>query len=140
MSSRITRQIAHLKKIALGKAAVEVPKMTSLSLEFKIRNSHGHMGARKFWKEHLPSLQFHNPEVPMTVKLIPEPASEKEAMRAPSVLRAEFSNRAPVVIDMKNRQSEEILAEFIEASQSKPVKLQTFPVGEFAKIKLNKIR
>lgn len=32
----------------------------------------GHMGARKFWRECLPRLKYHNPGVPMTVKQIEE--------------------------------------------------------------------
>lgn len=36
-------------------------------MEFAHRLNDGHMGGRKFWKENLPRLKYHNPEVPMIV-------------------------------------------------------------------------
>lgn len=36
-------------------------------MEFAHRLNDGHMGPRKFWRENLPRLKYHNPEVPIIV-------------------------------------------------------------------------
>ncbi|KAH0494317.1 hypothetical protein TgHK011_000941 [Trichoderma gracile] len=36
-------------------------------MDFAIHLKGGHMGARKFWKEYLPRLKYHNPAIPMIV-------------------------------------------------------------------------
>lgn len=48
-------------------AAILPPTVTKLHLEFAHKFDHGHAGPRKFWKNHLPSLKYHNPTVPMIV-------------------------------------------------------------------------
>lgn len=48
-------------------AATLPPTVTRLHLEFAHKQDKGHAGSRKFWRDHLPSLKYHNPSVPMIV-------------------------------------------------------------------------
>ncbi|CAM1503876.1 Fc.00g014670.m01.CDS01 [Cosmosporella sp. VM-42] len=48
-------------------AAILPPEVTRIHLDFARSLKGGHMGARKFWKENLPRLKYHNPSIPMIV-------------------------------------------------------------------------
>lgn len=48
-------------------AAILPPNVTKLHLEFAHKWNNGHLGPRKFWREHLPRLKYHNPAIPMIV-------------------------------------------------------------------------
>lgn len=41
--------------------------MTKIHLEFAQKWNDGHLGPRRFWRENLPRLKYHNPKVPMIV-------------------------------------------------------------------------
>lgn len=45
----------------------EDPPVTRIHLTFAQRSEDGHMGARRFWRDCLPSLKYYNPAIPMTV-------------------------------------------------------------------------
>jgi large subunit ribosomal protein MRP49 len=57
-------------------------------MEFAHRMNDGHMGPRKFWKENLPRLKYHNPDVPMIVNRTHEQAG-------PATLSIYMSGDAP---------------------------------------------
>ncbi|KAG8405351.1 hypothetical protein J3458_022011 [Metarhizium acridum] len=46
-------------------AAILPPEVTRIHMDFATSMSNGHMGARKFWRQYLPRLKYHNPAVPM---------------------------------------------------------------------------
>lgn len=48
-------------------AAVLPPDVTRIHMDFAAARGGGHVGARKFWREQLPRLKYHNPSVPMIV-------------------------------------------------------------------------
>ncbi|KAL6871128.1 mitochondrial ribosomal protein L51 [Trichoderma novae-zelandiae] len=48
-------------------AAVLPADVTRIHMDFALHLKGGHMGARKFWKEYLPRLKYHNPSIPMIV-------------------------------------------------------------------------
>ncbi|TFB05249.1 hypothetical protein CCMA1212_002959 [Trichoderma ghanense] len=59
---------ANLINIKCGPGAAVLPAdVTRIHMDFAIHLKGGHMGARKFWKEYLPRLKYHNPAIPMIV-------------------------------------------------------------------------
>ncbi|PFH61422.1 hypothetical protein XA68_17408 [Ophiocordyceps unilateralis] len=59
---------SQLVKIRCGTGAATLPpEVTKIHLDFGLRMDLGHMGARKFWRECLPRLKYHNPGVAMIV-------------------------------------------------------------------------
>ncbi|RDW82255.1 hypothetical protein BP6252_03367 [Coleophoma cylindrospora] len=65
---RRMRNLRTLLAIRLGPgAAVFPPEVNRIHMDFAAKPSDGHMGPRKFFKQCLPRLKFHNPAVPMTV-------------------------------------------------------------------------
>ncbi|PHH77890.1 hypothetical protein CDD80_93 [Ophiocordyceps camponoti-rufipedis] len=62
------RQLSQLIKLRCGHGAAILPKeVTKIHLHFATSMFNGHMGARKFWRQYLPLLKYHNPGVPMIV-------------------------------------------------------------------------
>ncbi|KAK9448015.1 mitochondrial 54S ribosomal protein mL61 [Limtongia smithiae] len=139
MKSRILYQTKRLESIALGRAALILPTaVTNIKLSFKTKNSFGHMGARKFWRECLPSIQFHNPHALIEVIRAPEPESRDAQEAVPAELLVEFGDRPPLALDIKNMHSDEILAKFRAGTDAKPAGLSTFPIGTInPRFKLN---
>jgi large subunit ribosomal protein MRP49 len=113
-------------------AAILPPDVTRIHMDFAASKGGGHVGARKFWKEQLPRLKYHNPSVPMIVNR--HKKNEKDPIMTVylrksadgAVLDSAFSqpgssivNMSPaqpptsdervVHIDMKNKHSSHIL-------------------------------
>lgn len=65
---RMNKLKSQLVSVRNGPGAAKLPSnVTKIHMEFAHRLNDGHMGPRKFWKENLPRLKYHNPEVPMIV-------------------------------------------------------------------------
>ncbi|KZZ98467.1 Ribosomal protein/NADH dehydrogenase domain protein [Moelleriella libera RCEF 2490] len=64
---RLTRDSQLLNLRCGPGAAILPPEVSRIHMDFALRMDDGHMGARKFWREHLPRLKYHNPSVPMIV-------------------------------------------------------------------------
>lgn len=62
--------------------------MIKIHLEFAHGSKDGHLGGRKFWKDNLPRLKYHNPEVPMIV-------NRTHDQLGPSTLKIYMSGDAP---------------------------------------------
>ncbi|CRK23715.1 hypothetical protein VD0002_g6269 [Verticillium dahliae] len=125
-------------------AAVIPPTVTRIHVEFAKTYNNGHMGPRRFWRDMLPRLKFHNPSIPMIVNrkdsnegpaLLSIYLSDAAAAGAEPAVRIQppssgidTSKAAPpaadervVKIDMKNQRSEEILARFLAETGAQPV-------------------
>ncbi|KAH6676058.1 50S ribosomal protein Mrp49 [Plectosphaerella plurivora] len=125
-------------------AALLPPSITRIHMEFARKSADGHMGSRKFWREHLPRLKYHNPAIPMivnrkdnnegaatmtiyfrnaataageTVNRIQPPSSAMDTSKAV----APAADERVVKIDMKNKHSDDILRQFMAETQAKPV-------------------
>ncbi|PON25953.1 hypothetical protein TGAM01_v205390 [Trichoderma gamsii] len=118
-------------------------------MDFAISLKGGHMGARqfnrKFWKEYLPRLKFHNPSIPMIVnrhdqnqlppimsiylrKSDASPPASSEPLAQPSSSRTNLSKAQPptadervVHIDMANKHSSHILEFFMAETRAVPL-------------------
>merc|ERR1711964_827654 len=65
---RMRKLRAKLLAIRIGPgAAVLPPEVTRIHMDFARDIEDGHYGPRKFWRNCLPRLKYHNPAVPMTV-------------------------------------------------------------------------
>ncbi|KAK6504739.1 hypothetical protein TWF481_006678 [Arthrobotrys musiformis] len=114
-------------------AAILPPNISRIALSFNYKSNNGHMGPRKFFRECLPRLKYHNPEVDMTVL-------RKDALEGPATLTIHFTDTplpadsksgkkkqaAPIVretsstidIDMLNRYPDDIMAELVEKTSA----------------------
>ncbi|ODQ67970.1 mitochondrial MRP49p [Nadsonia fulvescens var. elongata DSM 6958] len=133
LNKQITKQISALNRICRGPGAVKLPNdITGLKLQFKYQNSNGHMGAKKFWRETLPQIQFHNPAIPMAV-IRTEAATVEENQTIPATLLVRYSNGEEKSLDIKEKHSSVILNEFIQLTKAQKVAEKDIPyLREFA--------
>lgn len=60
-----------LLNLKLGSGAIVLPNdVREVHLQFAPKINNGHGGARKFWRNALPRIKYHNPSIPMTVTRI----------------------------------------------------------------------
>ena len=121
-----------LLNLRLGPGAAVLPRdVLRIHLSFATRINGGHFGPRRFWREHLPRLKFHNPGVSMKVDRTSDQASpatmtiffsHSPAARTKD-LGSDASSVLPTserveVIDMKNKKDTEILGEFLKITSA----------------------
>ncbi|GAB0134243.1 hypothetical protein EsDP_00002623 [Epichloe bromicola] len=132
-------------------AAILPPEVSRIHLDFAARMDDGHMGARKFWRECLPRLKYHNPSIPMivnrhdqnqsspllTIYLRTKSATDDSPSAQPASSRTNLSKAQPpgpnektVTIDMKNKHSSDILEYFIAETRAKPVQASKEEIAE----------
>ncbi|CDO92313.1 unnamed protein product [Kluyveromyces dobzhanskii CBS 2104] len=121
--SRVVKQQKFLNKISSttikSQILLDASKYSALNLQFQYQNFNGHMGARKFWHEFLPSVQFYNPSLPIKVTRV---KNEDKNVDVPCVLQAIGSNGNIVAeISMKNKNSSEIMDEVLQKLEHKKV-------------------
>ncbi|KAF3933324.1 hypothetical protein ABW19_dt0201796 [Dactylella cylindrospora] len=97
-------------------AAIMPPNVTKILLNMNNKSANGHMGARKFLRECLPRLQFHNPTVDMQVH-------RAKATTGSATLTVHFSDPSSqpstVELDLLNRFPEDIMSELVEKTSAK---------------------
>lgn len=126
--SRVPRQLAFLNRIARGPGAVKLPSnIQAINLAFKFQNSNGHMGPRKFWRENLPQVQFHNPSIPISVQR-KWATNNEEKSSIPATLTILFSDGSQKSVNVQHKHSSDILAQFIEITGATPVPLEDQPL------------
>ncbi|KAH8131447.1 hypothetical protein ACSS6W_001787 [Trichoderma asperelloides] len=144
-----------LINIKCGPGAAILPsEVTRIHMDFAIRLKGGHMGARKFWKEYLPRLKYHNPSIPMIVnrhdqnqlpptmsiylrKSDSSAAASSEPLAQPSSSRTNLSKAQPptadervVHIDMSNKHSSHILEFFMAETRAVPLQPTNEEIAE----------
>lgn len=127
--ARIPKQFTRLNLLAnFPESAVRMPtSVKSLDLVFKDDNKHGHMGAKKFWRNNLPTIQFHNPSLPITVTRV-HASTDEESLKCPAQLTVSLENGETHKIDMKHRFYNDIMAELKEVTGAEPVPELEIPV------------
>ncbi len=124
----VSRQVARLNNISFGPGAIKVPSnVVEIDLLFKIMNKDGHMGARKFWQQNLPQIQFHNPNLPIKVQRVRVEKPEDHA-RIPATLTIKFNDGSEQTINCKYRHSNEILEDFIDKTRASKVPVTEIPL------------
>ncbi|KAJ9573115.1 Mitochondrial ribosomal protein L51 / S25 / CI-B8 domain [Nakaseomyces glabratus] len=114
--SKVARQLKFLNKISSTTTDAQVilspGKYQRLSLTFQTKNHNGHMGARKFWKDYLPTIQFYNPLLRIDVTRI---KNESKTVSVPCTLQAIGTDGKVVEeIDMSNKHAPEILQSLLQ--------------------------
>ncbi|KAK0107318.1 hypothetical protein ONS95_004012 [Cadophora gregata] len=143
------RKLRALLAIRIGPgAAVLPPEVTRIHMDFARDIEDGHYGPRKFWRNCLPRLKYHNPAVPMTVNRTndqsgpalltihftnpsaaastkPEISSTttKETSSAPvAATKAGLPTERTEVVNMKHRPESEILDQLLAITRARIVK------------------
>ncbi|EXU99859.1 mitochondrial ribosomal protein L51 / S25 / CI-B8 domain protein [Metarhizium robertsii] len=137
-------------------AAILPPEVTRIHMDFATSMSNGHMGARKFWRQYLPRLKYHNPAVPMilnrhddnaappvmTIYMRASAGSSSSAAPAaetsqPASSRTGLSKAQPpgadekvVTIDMRNRHSSDILEFFLAETRARALQPTSAEIAE----------
>ncbi|KAF5255317.1 hypothetical protein FANTH_63 [Fusarium anthophilum] len=126
-------------------AAILPPEVTRIHMDFATSFKNGHMGAKKFWRENLPRLKYHNPSVPMivnrhsrnnkkpTISIYlrkPDASTPTPATRSqPSSSRNNMSKATPpdadekiITVDMTEKHSSHILEYVLAETRAVPIK------------------
>ncbi|EDO19003.1 hypothetical protein Kpol_2002p74 [Vanderwaltozyma polyspora DSM 70294] len=118
------KQISFLNKISFKtkkpQILIDSAKYSGLRLTFQYQNHNGHMGARKFWHEYLPTLKFYNPALQVDVLRVRN--NDKSNVRVPCKLEV-ISKDGEVLktINMKNQKHTSIMDRLLEEVEHKPV-------------------
>ncbi|SCV01708.1 LAMI_0G13234g1_1 [Lachancea mirantina] len=113
--SRVVRQLKFLNKISSTTIKPQIllnpESYGALNLTFQWQNHNGHMGARKFWHEYLPTLQFYNPELKINISRV---KNDKKDVMVPCKLEI-LSPTGSVVetLDMRDKDKESIMDELL---------------------------
>lgn len=114
--SKVVRQVNFLNKISSTTSAAQVvlnpAKYQRLALTFQVKNHNGHMGARKFWRDYLPTLQFYNPALRIDVTRI---KNESKTVSVPCKLEI-YDEKGSVLdeIDMRDQQAPDIMDKVLQ--------------------------
>ncbi|CEP64446.1 mitochondrial 54S ribosomal protein mL61 LALA0_S11e04280g [Lachancea lanzarotensis] len=110
--SRVARQLKFFNKISSttleSQIILNAEKYSGLNLTFQCQNHNGHMGARKFWREFMPTLQFYNPQLHFQVTRVKN--DDKKNASVPCVLEIlDREGQSVGSLDMRNKQGAEIM-------------------------------
>jgi len=146
LGERFNKLRAKLISLRCGPgAAILPPEVTRIHMDFATSFKNGHMGAKKFWRENLPRLKYHNPSVPMIVNRHsrnnkkptlsiylrkPDASTPAPATRSqPSSSRNNMSKATPpdadekiITVDMTEKHSSHILEYVLAETRAFPIK------------------
>ncbi|RBR24113.1 uncharacterized protein FIESC28_03013 [Fusarium coffeatum] len=153
--NKLHRKLVSLK-VGPG-AAILPPEVTRIHMDFATSFKNGHMGAKKFWRENLPRLKYHNPAVPMIVNRHNQnqkkptlsiylrkpdastPAPETRSQPASS--RSNLSKATPpdadekiITVDMTEKHSSHILEFVLAETRAVPLKPTKEEIRELQEI------
>jgi len=134
---------ARLLDVRLGPGAAILPSnIKRINLDFGYRIEGGNRGPRKFWRECLPRLKYHNPAVSMTVNrssnqqgpallsvFFTQPPESDRSTISPSALSSTKASPSPSSydpsiavesIEMRNLQETEILERLLVVTKARP--------------------
>ncbi|RPB05532.1 hypothetical protein L873DRAFT_1757712 [Choiromyces venosus 120613-1] len=130
-------RMSHLRsRLALVRsgtgAAILPPGVRKLGLTFAMRNADGHMGPRKFWRYHLPRLQYHNPTVAMEV-------TRHRVDGGDATLTIEYEGKTET-IDVQHKHENEITRAVMDLTKAKPVPTSEEDAEIVAQYEMHKVR
>lgn len=130
--SSVAKQLKFLNRISSTTKQAQIllnpAKYSGIKLTFQVQNHNGHMGARKFWHQYLPTLQFYNPNLKIDVVRINNEDNKRAAV--PCTLEI-FSQENTILdqIDMRNKRDDAIMEELL-----KRLEFQTVPEEAVVKV------
>lgn len=121
--SKVVKQTKFLNKISFTtkkpQILIDTSRYSSIKLTFQAKNHNGHMGARMFWRNCLPTLQFYNPSFKFDVIRI---KNDKKSIEVPCKLEVFTSDgKVAETIDMQNRMYDSIMDEVLQRVEHKSV-------------------
>lgn len=130
-TSPVLRQVARLNKIAGTPATAfrfDPLKVREIEVFLTQKNAHPpSKGLRKFWKENMPTLRFHNDDVGFAMTRIAVNKDEDLAkMKAKIVVHT--TNDGSQSINCANKDQSVILDELVKLTEAKPVPEAEIPV------------
>ncbi|CAI4045834.1 hypothetical protein SUVZ_11G0490 [Saccharomyces uvarum] len=121
--SKVTQQLNILNKISattkLPQILIDPKKYSGLRLTFQTKNHNGHMGARVFWHDYLPTLQFYNPEIKFDVIRIKNEDKQKSVPCKLEILSQEGT--VTETIDMRNKMHHDIMKDLLDKIEHNPL-------------------
>ncbi|CAH2354499.1 54S ribosomal protein Mrp49p, mitochondrial [[Candida] railenensis] len=134
--SRIAKQAARLNQIAgTSENAYKLgPKYSKMEI-FLINQTpqRASVGLKQFWRQHLPTLKFHNDDFEFIMKRI-KVEDTKEAEQCPVKIDLyEAQNQNKLTIDCSFKSESEILEEIIKSTEAAPVDSKDIPKLELKK-------
>lgn len=123
-SSPVLRQVARLNKIAgTPETAFRMDPLKVRAIELVLVQKNVHqpsLGLRKFWKEHLPTLQFHNNDVNFTMTRV-KTQTKEDLAKVPALVVIHKINDDKVVVNCLDRSPKDILRRVVHATGATPV-------------------
>jgi len=105
----VQRQVAKLNSITTGAGAIRFPSEVS-RLELRLNKfvTPQSIGAKHFWRQDLPPIQFYNPQIPISVRRFDSENARK------SELIVEYKDGSTKVVPAENKPQSEILKELVK--------------------------
>jgi len=130
-SSKILKQITRLNNIA-GEShrayKLDSTKFSKIELFLIQKNVHGpSVGLKKFWRQDLPTLKFHNDDIGFVCTRI-QVDNKADVEKCPSKILVHKTAGGAIEIDCLNKHSSEILKELARVTEAKNVKADDIPV------------
>ncbi|KAI5800037.1 hypothetical protein EDC01DRAFT_613014, partial [Geopyxis carbonaria] len=100
-----------LVRNGFGAAALPAD-VKSLVLSCAHKINEGHMGPRKFWRQFMPRLKYHNPDVHMDV-------IRTQLKGGPATLTISFEGDRKEVIDVQHKHENDIVKQLLEVTGGK---------------------
>lgn len=117
----LNRQITRLNAIANGPGAVLVSNnVAKINLVFK----DGFKPGKRFWRQTLPQVQFHNPSLPISVTKFPKDEDSSKL----SELIVEFKDGQQKKAFIGDKPFESIIDDLIKLTDAKPVPQEDIPI------------
>ncbi|ABN66944.2 predicted protein [Scheffersomyces stipitis CBS 6054] len=131
-SSRILKQITRLNAIAGTSESAykfDASKYTKIELFLQQKNIHGPaVGLKKFWRQNLPTLKFHNDDIQFSLTRIQAETAAEVAACPSKIVVHSVDPASKIEIDCKGKHSSVILNELVEATKATNVPIEEIPV------------
>lgn len=85
------------------------------------------IGLKKFWRQNLPTLKFHNQDVDFLVTRI-KTQQKEDLLKCPTKILIYYSNSNKSEIECSNKHHSDILKELVDATGAAPVPESEIPV------------
>ncbi|GMM48779.1 mitochondrial 54S ribosomal protein [Pichia kluyveri] len=113
-SSRYLKQGQHLDLISnYTNSSYHFNNVSKLEIIFKQHSSYGHLGMKKFWKNNLKTIYYHNPSLIIDVKRI-DCQEKEQQLNCPCIIKTITKDNKEIIINGKDKHSDDIMKELVE--------------------------
>lgn len=130
-SSPLLRQVARLNKIAgTPHTAFRFDPLKIREIQLILIQKNVHLpsaGLRNFWKNNLPTLQFHNNDVTFTMTRVAT-TSKEDLVKVPAKILVHTTDDNTLTLDCLNMKNNKILRELVALTEAKQVPEAEIPI------------